>query len=217
VTSPVSGIVLAGGRSRRLGVDKRSLYLNSNRTQLAETIDRLATVVDDVIVAGDPLEIVSRPVTVVADVDVGVGPLAGLVAGLSAVRHDHAIVLACDLPFLNVDLLRGLLALPRDYVLLVPCRSDGTLEMLHAVYSRSIVETLQKYLNSGQRRLSGLPAALERAGLVVRTVNEDWLRQFDPTLRSFFNLNTPTDLERARAELRRTDFLSPAPHSPRLL
>ena len=85
----------------------------------------------------------------------------------------------------------------RDYALLVPRRADGTLEMLHAMYDRSIVAILEEYLRSGQRRLSGLPTTLEAAGRIVRVVDEGWQRRFDPSLRSFFNLNTPADLQRA--------------------
>jgi molybdopterin-guanine dinucleotide biosynthesis protein A len=202
VNPAVSGIVLAGGRSRRLGVDKRSLYLGSSRTQLTETIERIAVVADDIVVAGDPSEAVSDRATLVGDVESGAGPLAGIVAGLRAVRHSHAIVVACDLPFLDVELLRGLLALPRDYVLLVPGRSDGTLEMLHAVYSTLTVTTLHRELLAGRRRLGDVPVALEHDGHVVRIVDEGWLRLHNPSLRSFFNLNTPEDLRRAREVLR---------------
>ena len=198
----ISGIVLAGGRSRRLGLDKRLLKLTSFRTQLAETIERLSSVADDIIVAGDPSEALTDRVTVVGDVDVGVGPLAGSVAGLTAIRYDHAIVVACDLPFLNVELLRRLVSLPRDYALLVPGRSDGTMEMLLAIYSRSVVATLQRYLDHGQRRLAELPDRLEGEGHIVRILDERWLRRHDPSLRSFFNLNTPDDLQLAVADLR---------------
>ena len=203
MTPSVSGIILAGGRSRRLGIDKRSLSLRPHRTQIADTIERLGTIVDDLVVAGDPADLPPGRFTLVADDTVGVGPLAGIIAGLRAVQHDHAIVLACDLPFLNVDLLRGLLGLPRDYAMLVPVRADGTLEMLHAVYGKSALNSLQTYLKAGERRLAGLPAACARDGLAVRTVGEEWLREYDPELRSFFNLNTPDDLKRAQDELAR--------------
>ncbi|HLZ07430.1 MAG TPA: molybdenum cofactor guanylyltransferase [Chloroflexota bacterium] len=198
----VSGIVLAGGRSRRLGVDKRTLTLRSVQTQLAKTLERLSAVADDIVVAGDPSESVADHARVVRDVAVGAGPLAGIVAGLTAVRHDHAIVLACDLPFLNVELLRQLIALPRNYALLVPGHSDGTLEMLHAVYAKSTVTILQWCLSNGQRRLSDLPEVLKGKGLVVQIVDDGWLRLYDPSLRSFFNLNTPEDLRRAVEDLR---------------
>jgi molybdopterin-guanine dinucleotide biosynthesis protein A len=131
----VSGIILAGGRSRRLGIDKRSLFLTSARSQLSETVERMTYVADDIVVAGDPPGDVADRAMVVADAQAGIGPLAGLLTGLSSIRHERAVVVACDLPFLNLDLLRGLLAVPRDYALLVPRRDDGTLEMLHAVYS----------------------------------------------------------------------------------
>jgi molybdopterin-guanine dinucleotide biosynthesis protein A len=182
------------------------IRLGSSRTQLAETINRVSAVADDIVIAGDPAESVTDRATLVSDVDVGAGPLAGIVAGVNAARHDYAIVVACDLPFLNVELLRHLIALPRDYALLVPGRSDGTLEMLHAVYSKSTCTTLHECLRQGRLRLADLPGALESDGLTVRIVDEGWLRRHDPSLRSFFNLNTPSDLRRAFEELRRENM-----------
>jgi len=198
----VSAIILAGGRSRRLGIDKRSLFLTSARSQLSETIERMTHVADDIVVAGDPADDVANRATVVADAQAGIGPIAGLLTGLCSVRHERAVVVACDLPFLSLELLRGLLAVPRDYALLVPRRDDGTLEMLHAVYSTSIVAILREYIRSGERRLSGLLSALESSGQLVRVVDDDWARRYDPALRSYFNLNTPADLQWARNELR---------------
>jgi len=157
--------------------------------------------VDDIVVAGDPPSDVGDRAIVVPDGQLGIGPLAGLLAGLTSIRHERAVIVACDLPFLSVELLQGLLAVPGDYALLVPRRDDGTLEMLHAIYRTSVIDTLQEYVASGRRRLSGLASALERAGQLVQVVGDDWARRYDPTLRSYFNLNTPADLEQARSAL----------------
>jgi molybdenum cofactor guanylyltransferase len=209
VIPPNSAIVLAGGKGSRLGQDKRYLRLSSTGSQLVETIQRVSEVADDVVVAvaRDPdevkqeLALTNARARVVQDVELNAGPLAGLCAALDVVEHDIALVVACDLPLLNVAVLRGLLGRPRDYDLLVPRRADGTLEMLHAVYRRACLDTLRECLAAGRLKLHRAVDDLLAAGRVVRFVDEDEIARDDPSLLTFFNVNTPADLDRARALL----------------
>ena len=198
---PVSGVILAGGRSRRLGSDKRDLRFGSARTQLDVTVERLLTVVDDVVVAGDVAVLPSDRVRVVQDVATNAGPIGGLIAGLDSVVHDRSLVIACDLPFLDVALLRRMMAVPPAYELLVPRRANGTLEMLHAVYRRSVRDIARRSLAKGCLRLSDLARAIEADGGVVQSIDEAWVEQSDPNLQSFVNINTPADLQFVRAKL----------------
>jgi molybdopterin-guanine dinucleotide biosynthesis protein A len=203
---PVSAVVLAGGKSARLGQDKRFLHLGSARSQLEETIARVSAVAEEVLIAVGPdsinLEAPLRSnfptIHLVVDAVPGAGPLAGLCAALSAVAHERALVVACDLPLLNLATLRFLLARPRDYDLLVPRRADGRLEMLHAIYHRRCLDVLQRLLAADRLRLAGAVDDLVAAGRVVRYVEERDLAAADPDLLSFFNVNTPTDLATAR-------------------
>jgi molybdopterin-guanine dinucleotide biosynthesis protein A len=200
VTSATSAVVLAGGRSRRLGQDKRALRLASNLTLLETTISRVQSVADDVVVVGArDLITDARPrVRWIADAVPESGPLAGLVAGLDAIRHEFAVVVACDLPLLNPDLLHALADWPRSYDLLVPRRADGTLEMLHAVYRVTCRGVARRSLEERRLRLSELADAVASAGLIVEMIEERALQPIDPTLSSFFNVNTPVDLQLAR-------------------
>lgn len=192
MTVSASAIVLAGGKSRRLGRDKRLLHVGSSRSLLDETIARVATLTRDVVVvvAGDPGELGQLPARIVQDPLPGAGPLNAVFAGLSAVEHEFAIVVACDLPFLNVELLRALLEQPRDYDLLVPRRADGTLEVLHAVYRKTCLGAIRRRLDTGRLRLADLVE-----DVAVRFVDEAVLVTYDPLLRSFCNINTPEDLQ----------------------
>src|SRR3972149_5635096 len=133
---PLDGIVLAGGKSRRLGVDKALLSLGGAPPHTV--VQRVSLVCPRVIVAVDRPGRYRRlglPARFVADASPGLGPLAGLQSGLQACITAHAFVVACDLPFLNMELLRYMAGLPRSYQALVP-RSAGRDHPLPAVYAR---------------------------------------------------------------------------------
>lgn len=206
MTEVASGVVLAGGRSLRLGRDKRLLTFGSSASQLEETVRRVATIATEVVVVGgsevtfvaDLLRNAPPRTTVVPDVQPGAGPLGGLCAGLAAAREDLSLVVACDLPFLNVEVLHYLLMCAHGHDLAIPRRADGRLETLHAVYRRSCLPVLRERLTNGRLRLGGAVLDLEAAGLRVRYVEEADLITQDPQLRTFFNVNTLSDLQAAQ-------------------
>ena len=192
---PLDGIVLAGGQSRRLGIDKALLSLGG-APLLQTVVQRVSQVCPRVIVAVDRpgryrrLGLAAR---FVADASPGLGPLAGLQSGLRACSTGHALVVACDLPFLNVELLRYMVGLPRSYQALLP-RSDGRDHPLHAVYARSCLPEVDALLAAGGGSMKHL---LDR--LDVRRLDDRDLRRIDPDGLSLLNLNEEPDLERARS------------------
>lgn len=182
--------MLAGGQSRRFGQDKALLRLGAV-TLLEQTIQRLLTVAQEVVVVG-PRPEVARPrwVRTVDDDLPGAGPLAALLTGLEAAGHPLAVVVGCDLPFLDPAVLAALVELSPGWDVVAP-RVGGQLQPLHAVYAKTCVPALQELVWSGVRRA----VALAEGGRVrVRYVEEQELRVVDPELRSFFNLNSPEDL-----------------------
>lgn len=221
MTESASGIVLAGGRSVRLGRDKRTLAFGSSGNQLEETVRRVATVTTEVIVAAgdEPTSVAnllrSAPphAAIVPDLQAGAGPLGGLCAGLAAIHNDHAMVVACDLPFLSVSVLGYLLGRPRDYDLLVPRRANGRVEMLHAIYRRTCLPILRARLSQGQLRLHAAIGEIQKAGLTVRFVEDSDLARFDPGLRTFFNVNTAQDAREARRILNEEPVSEPGAES----
>jgi molybdopterin-guanine dinucleotide biosynthesis protein A len=191
----LSGVVLAGGQSRRLGMDKALLRLD-DAPLLSVVVSRVAEVCREVVVAADQLERyrdMDLPATLVADVSPGHGPLSGLQAGFKACDADHVLVVACDLPFLNTELLRHMAELPRTYDALVPW-ADGRWHPLHAVYARSCVDEVDAMLTAGGGSMRDLLARLD-----VRRLDEDEIRRLDPEGLSLMNLNDRSDLARARA------------------
>ena len=192
---PLDGIVLAGGQSQRLGIDKALLSLGG-APLLQTTVQRVSQVCRRVIVAVDRpgryrrLGLAAR---FVADASPGLGPLAGLQSGFQACDTEYALIVACDLPFLNVELLRYMAGLPRSYQALVP-RSAGRDHPLHAVYARSCLPEVDALLAAGGGSMQQLLGRLD-----VRRLDERDLRRFDPDGLSLLNLNEESDLERARS------------------
>ena len=192
---PLSGIVLAGGASRRLGADKTTLRFGS-RTLLEHAVDALSAVCTDVLVAGGERDAAAWSLLgarLVPDESRGRGPLAGLQAGLKAAELDFALVVACDLPFLNRDLLAFMAWRPRRYQALVP-RWGRRLHPLHAVYARSCLPVVESLLARPSASMRELLARLE-----IETLAETAIQRFDPEGLSFFNINSPDDFERAQA------------------
>jgi len=195
MAKPLSGVVLAGGASRRLGVDKAGIIFGG-RPLLEIVVERLARVCDDVMVARDLRtadEWTGLGARFVIDRVAGRGPLAGLEAGLRAAAHDFVFVVACDMPFLSPGLLRHMAELPRCYEALVP-RLGGRCQMTHAIYTRSCLSAVESLLaQRGSGLIDLLPSVAETE------LSEEQLRRYDPGGLSFFNLNSPQDLILARA------------------
>jgi molybdopterin-guanine dinucleotide biosynthesis protein A len=195
LTDPLNGVVLAGGQSSRLGVDKALLRFGG-APLLGIVVDRVAEVCNEVVVAVDrperyeQLGIAAR---LVADLSPGHGPLSGLQAGLQATETKHVLVVACDVPFLNVKLLRYMAELSRSYEALVPWL-DGRWHPLHSIYARSCREAVDAMLAEGGGSMRELLARLE-----VRRLEERELRRIDPDGLSLLNVNRESDVTRARA------------------
>jgi len=116
------------------------------------------------------------------------GPIGGLSTALGAVRTDYAFVIACDMPFLDPDLIRKQCeALDRLYPAAVVPRRDSRVQPLHALYPRSCRATIEALISEGTRRIADLFTRIE-----TQFIDEP----ADP--RAFFNINTPSDLRRAR-------------------
>jgi len=192
---PLDAVVLAGGQSRRLGIDKALLSLGG-APLLQTVVERVSHLCRRVIVAVDRpgryrrLGLAAR---FVADASPGLGPLAGLQSGLRACSTEYALVVACDLPFLNLELLRYMAGLSRSYQALVP-HSAGRDHPLHAVYARSCLPEVDALLAAGGGSMKEL---LDR--LDVRRLDEGDLHRLDPDGLSLLNLNDKSDLARARA------------------
>jgi molybdopterin-guanine dinucleotide biosynthesis protein A len=197
-TPAASALILAGGQSSRLGRDKALLTLDGE-PMLAHIVHKLSTLSDDLIVVTNDAGrygSLALPVRVVPDERPGEGSLMGIYSGLKLARCRHALAVACDMPFLNLGLLRYMLSLAPGHDAVVP-RVGRFLEPLHAIYSRACLPHIARLLGQGQHQI----IAFFR-DVLVRYVEKDELDGFDPRRLSFVNVNTPGDWQRVQDLLR---------------
>jgi molybdenum cofactor guanylyltransferase len=201
-SDPISGIILAGGKSRRLGLDKTTLlWPPSNpegQTLLEHTVEKLRLVCAEVIVVGYRGErALPEGVRATPDTIQDGGPLGGLYAGLEEARHEHALAVPVDMPFLSLELLEWLIAQPREYDVLAPVYE--LVQTLHAIYAKRCSEVIRRRLSTNQKSMIGL---LEDPALRVRYVEQEEVERLAPGGHAFTNLNTSGDLEAAVLSLR---------------
>ena len=198
----ISGILLAGGRSTRMGKDKALLPLPGNQDHsfvdhlaslLALSCREVLLVVRDSAQALEYEALVPGGVRILVDVIPGNGPLMGLYTGLKAMHpfSSHGLVLAVDMPFVQPALISFLLSQPLTEALLIP-RVEQKPQVLLAVYPRTALPSVEACLQEGRRDLRSLLAVC-----TVRYLEEAQLRAVDPQLRSFVNVNTPEEFQRS--------------------
>jgi molybdenum cofactor guanylyltransferase len=195
-TSEATGLILAGGESRRMGQDKLPLIVGG-KPLLDGVCLTLASHCDEILVVGEG-GYAPAGARCIPDLRPGrQGPLAGIEAGLLDARHRAVFVAAADMPFLTGDLAGYLLGLLSGDVPAVVPDSGGRLHPLCAAYGREIWPAVSAALDRGIRPVRELLKALPS----VRYVREEELRRFgDPDL-LLTNVNSPKDLERARKAL----------------
>ena len=195
---PAAGIVLAGGRSTRMGSDKASLVLDG-RTLLQRTVDVLAAVATEIVVvraAGQRLPALSAgpPITVVEDPLDGEGPLIGIAAGLRAMSSEVALVVACDMPFLRPELLRMLVDRASGGRRFVVPLYLGRPQPLCSALRREALAVVEAHIAAGDRKVMAIADDLD----ADRVPPEQWSAA-DADGRSFENVNTPQEFEAALA------------------
>jgi molybdopterin-guanine dinucleotide biosynthesis protein A len=190
----LTGFLLAGGRSSRMGTDKAFLQIDGD-TLLARALERLHALTPEVCIVG-PVAKFAAHGRVVEDVYTGRGPLAGIHAALSASATDLNLILAVDLPFVTEALLRFIVEQTRacDAVVTVP-RIAGGFQPLCAVYRRAFAPLAAAALEAGQNKVDALFAVTS-----TRVLEQSELSRFAFSAAMFENLNTPEDLRRAIPE-----------------
>jgi molybdopterin-guanine dinucleotide biosynthesis protein A len=186
----MSGLVLAGGASRRMGTDKAQIVLGGE-SLVRRVVRTLAQVCTDVLVAsGDGQRLDHLGLPQVADAVPDSGPLGGIAAGLEAARHDLVAVVAVDMPAASPAVLRLLAGLWQGEAAVGPVVQDRW-EPLHAVWARSAAPGILACLQAGDRKVVRV-----LAGLGVRLVEEGEWSAAEPTGTFSANLNVPLDLFR---------------------
>lgn len=206
---PLTVLILAGGRSSRMGRDKAWLDLDGVPLVERVALRLLPLAAEFLFSANDaaPYDtLIARlpvPARVVADEFLGAGPLAGLHAGLRAAANDVLLAVATDMPFVDHRLVGEMMAACPVADAIVPRVKAGGFEApqpepLHALYRKSCLPAIEAALAAGRRR-----AVTFLDDVNVCYLDEDVLRQIDPELESFRNINTPEEWAHAAERLRR--------------
>ena len=191
-----TSIVLAGGRSRRLGYDKL-LEKVGTRCLLEKVLDSVAPLSSDIIIVTAEERAIPPfadypNLKVVTDLYPGKGPLVGVYTGLRVSATHRNIVVAADMPFLSPALLRYMVGLADGFDVVAP-RVEDKVEPLHCVYTRRCLAAIERMLEQGELGVHRLLPLVK-----VRYVEMDEIIRFDPERLSFFNINTEKDLQVAR-------------------
>lgn len=182
----VEAFILAGGASSRMGTDKSQLLIERQTftERISETLLRLT---DSVSIVGRQLDNSALPS--VPDVIPQWGALGGLHAALTACKRDWAIVVACDLPFVTVELFSSLALLRLDHEAVVPVQQDDRPQPLAALYRVDPCrQRATELIEAGRRRPLDLLEAVK-----TRWVSFDEIRNLEQAERFFVNINTPSD------------------------
>ena len=199
----VTGILLAGVKSRRMGEDKRYLVIGE-QTLLERGLTVLRSAFQEVLVViaqdSPSLGIDAR---VVRDLVPDCGSLGGLYTGLIQATTPWIFAVACDMPFLNQAVIAQFTS-RKVAVDIVIAKLAGQLHPLHALYGKRCVPVVEQMIQSRRRKLQEM---VSQSPLQVQYVTEVDLFTLDPSWRSFCNVNTVAELEEARL------LLSRVPHS----
>jgi molybdenum cofactor guanylyltransferase len=190
----VSGVILAGGKSRRMGGSPKALLPFGGRPLIEHIAETLRSVFSDcLVVTNSPDLYASLGLPMVGDVFPDGGPLGGIYTGLRTATSDAAFCVACDMPFLSASLLRYLAGRAGEADVVIP-DAAGELQTLHAVYAKACLPAMERRIRAGRLKIAGLFDDVR----ILRVPAAEVTRFADPDT-AFMNLNTPEDLARARA------------------
>jgi len=198
----ITGIILAGGESKRLNnVEKSNLLVGDKRI-----IEKMMTVFEKlfreiILVTNHPATFLEWDAIIVKDIFTKRSSLTGVHTGLFYTKTDHAFIAACDTPFLKRDLVKAIIQHVDSRTDVVIPRTGVGIEPLCAVYSRRCFQTVENALEQNNLKIRNLFNKLK-----VKEVPETVLRKMDPGLISFFNINTPDDLEKANRIIKRNGY-----------
>jgi molybdopterin-guanine dinucleotide biosynthesis protein A len=196
---PCSALILAGGMGSRLGYREKALIEINGITIIASMIEKFEKIVDSIIISVRDREqeellkaALSRKYRFAYDIHKNIGPMSGIFSGLSACEDEYCFIAACDMPFINENVLQLLFMRSENYDAAIPRWEDGFLEPLHAVYRCvPMIHETKKAIERGETIILAPVFKIK-----VNYIPMDDVRKLDPDLRTFININTNDDIEK---------------------
>jgi molybdopterin-guanine dinucleotide biosynthesis protein A len=184
----ITGVILAGGKSRRFGSNKAFAEVNGSQL-IKRVIEVLGSVFEEmVIITNEPEAYAFLGLPMYEDLIKGLGPIGGIYTGLENIRNSKGFFVACDMPFINENLVRYMAGINNEFDAVVPM-IGWKMEPLHALYSKTCLSTIRALIGSGECMINKFYKKIN-----VRFVNEDEVKVHDPLLKSFYNINKPDEL-----------------------
>ena len=179
----ITGIILAGGKSSRMGTDKGFLKLNG-KPFVQYSIDALQPLVNDIIIVSDILDYDIFGLKRIDDLTKNLGPIAGICSGLRASLTECNLILSCDIPLIKTEVLQKLIDHIDDVTQVIQVESQGKSMPLIALYKKEVLNTFESLLKNDERRLRVAIKACNSKNIVVEKKNQY----------SVMNVNTQTEL-----------------------
>jgi molybdopterin-guanine dinucleotide biosynthesis protein A len=194
-----TGVILAGGKSRRMGRDKAFLPFGKGLL-IERVIEVIQQVTADVIlITNTPEQYQCFGLPMFADIIPEAGSLGGIYTGLVSSKTPYSLCLACDMPFVKPEFLRFLCDMAVEADVVIP-RNAEDFQPLCAVYSQACHEPIRQRIEAGRLKITGFFDQVR-----VRVIDGELLARYDPHDVMFFNANTPEEYEKARQMLGKVD------------
>jgi molybdopterin-guanine dinucleotide biosynthesis protein A len=195
-------IILAGGEGIRIG-EKKAFIKFKNKTLIQHINDKVSKLTKNLVIVIDQVENI-KPILdslegtkITLDLEPGIGPLMGIYSGMKELSSQYALILPCDSPFVNLDLLRYLIQSANGFDAAIPRWDNEYIEPLHSVYRLApSLKAIEMALNIGEKRVMDMVKRLSR----INYVPIEELREVDPDLDTFFNINYNEDLVIAKGK-----------------
>jgi len=181
----ITGIILAGGKSSRMGTDKGFLKLNG-KLFIEYSIEALKPLVSQIVIVSNNSEYDIFNVKRVEDIIKDSGPLAGIYSGLKHSETEYNLVLSCDIPLINTKVLKKLIETNGDDFDVIQTVSNGRQMPLIALYKKSCEEPFYKFLKNNERRMHIAINQLKVKNIILKSEFEVFTE----------NINTPKELEK---------------------
>jgi molybdopterin-guanine dinucleotide biosynthesis protein A len=193
-TSDLTTVIMAGGKSSRMGTDKSFVPL-LGKLMIEYVLEAVAGLGEEqMLITNKQAEYAFLNLPMYGDIYPDMGPLGGFHSALSHAATPYILVVACDMPWLNRPLLEYMVSIRGSADIIVP-RWEKYPEPLHAIYSQECLEPITANLDAGLLKLT---AFFEKVR--VNYLERETIAQYDPAGQSFRNVNTPEELERAKEE-----------------
>lgn len=184
--------IQAGGKSSRMGEDKGLLKFG-DQALVKFILNQVKGLAEEAfIVSNNKNEYLEFGLPVYSDIYKDIGALGGIHTILNFTQSDYVLILACDMPFVNLPLVKYMMSFTPDFDVIVPQLEDAFVEPFKAFYSKSCLPAVNSAIKRGQKRVISFFEDVN-----VKVVGPEKVRMFDPEFKSFLNVNTPNDYQEA--------------------